>query len=134
MPNRASVLQAAMRELKPLFTLPDFADWVRDLAQLSLKQETPVSGTPWVSRLNANLGADVEPLTPKEIRVLTRIVEGNNNQEIAHQMFVAPSTVKSHIRRIYRKLGVNDREAAIAFARPFFEAGQGPELSREQWP
>ena len=134
-------LQQELQRLKPLFTLwvhrrallpqlaglSSFEGWVRTIDQLSLKQDQPASGTPWVSRLNANLSADSEPLTPKEIRVLTSIVEGFNNQEIARQMFVAPSTVKSHIRRIYRKLGVNDREAAMAFARPYFEADHGPQ-------
>ncbi|MFY0665975.1 MAG: hypothetical protein JXQ97_15235 [Natronospirillum sp.] len=81
--------------------------------------ETP-TGTPWVSRLNANLTDQSEALTPKEVEVLTRIVEGYSNQDIARQMFVAPSTVKSHIRSIYRKMNVEDRAAAVAFARPFF--------------
>lgn len=85
--------------------------------------ETPV-GTPWVSRLNANLASQTEALTPKEVEVLTRIVEGFTNQDIARQMFVAPTTVKSHIRSIYRKLRVSDRAQAIAFARPFFRIDQ----------
>lgn len=52
-------------------------------------------------------------VTQKEWRVLCAIANGLSNEQIAAAMFVAHSTVKSHIRRIYRKLQVENREQAI---------------------
>jgi len=52
-------------------------------------------------------------VTQKEWRVLCAIANGQTNEQIADALFVAHSTVKSHIRRIYRKLQVDNREQAI---------------------
>lgn len=48
-------------------------------------------------------------VTQKEWRVLCAIANGLSNEQIAAAMFVAHSTVKSHIRRIYRKLQVENQ-------------------------
>jgi LuxR family maltose regulon positive regulatory protein len=54
------------------------------------------------------------PLTRKEWRVLTLIGQGLSNEEISDKQCVALSTVKSHIRALYRKLGIKKRPEAIA--------------------
>jgi LuxR family maltose regulon positive regulatory protein len=59
----------------------------------------------------------VEPLSERELEVLRLIIGGLSNQEIAQQLFIALSTVKSHINHIYGKLGVSSRSQAIAKAR-----------------
>ena len=59
----------------------------------------------------------VEPLTAKEIEVLGRLAELLTTDEIAEKMFVSVNTVRTHIRNILRKLGVNRRNAAIRRAR-----------------
>jgi LuxR family maltose regulon positive regulatory protein len=59
----------------------------------------------------------VEPLTAREIEVLKLIAAGHANPDIARAMFVAPSTVKSHVNRIFRKLGVTSRVQALARGR-----------------
>lgn len=56
----------------------------------------------------------IEPLSEREREVLWHISEGRSNQEIAEQLVIAPSTVKSHIRAIYSKLGVKSRTQALA--------------------
>ena len=56
-------------------------------------------------------------LTDREAEVLTAIVEGANADEIAGRQHVAVSTVRSHIRSILDKLGVNSQLAAVALAR-----------------
>lgn len=58
-----------------------------------------------------------EALTVREQEVLQLIALGCNNQDIAARLVIAVSTVKSHINNIYSKLGVSDRETAIARAR-----------------
>ncbi|MGL4207308.1 MAG: HTH-type transcriptional regulator MalT [Aeromonadaceae bacterium] len=55
-------------------------------------------------------------LTQKEWQVLRGIANGLSNEQIADGMYVAHCTVKSHIRRIYRKLQVENREQAISRA------------------
>ena len=57
-----------------------------------------------------------EPLSPSERRVLEQLVAGRANKEIAQRLFVSPNTVKTHIRRIYGKLGAKNRAEAIVRA------------------
>ncbi|OZG70988.1 transcriptional regulator MalT [Hahella sp. CCB-MM4] len=56
-------------------------------------------------------------LTPKEWEVLRLIGEGRSNENIAENMFVAPSTVRSHIKHIYQKLGIANRQEARRVSR-----------------
>jgi DNA-binding NarL/FixJ family response regulator len=53
-------------------------------------------------------------LSQRESQVLGLLVEGSSNRLIAAQLVVGEETVKTHLRSIYRKLGVNDRAHAIA--------------------
>ena len=55
-------------------------------------------------------------LSAREREVLNLIAEGNSIPMIAKQLFLAPSTVKTHVQRLYEKLGVGDRAAAVAEA------------------
>jgi ATP/maltotriose-dependent transcriptional regulator MalT len=57
-----------------------------------------------------------EPLSEAELRVLSLLVAGRSVSEAASELYLAPTTVKTHRRTIYRKLGVTDREQAIARA------------------
>ncbi len=61
----------------------------------------------------------VEPLSARELEVLKLIEQGLSNQEIAAQLTLAPSTVKTHINNIYGKLGVQTRIQAIKQAQAF---------------
>ncbi|MBY0548987.1 MAG: response regulator transcription factor [Candidatus Obscuribacterales bacterium] len=55
-------------------------------------------------------------LTDRELQVLSGIVDGLSNQEIADRLFLSAETVKTHIRRIMQKLGVADRTQAAVKA------------------
>ncbi|RMF16251.1 MAG: hypothetical protein D6758_08340 [Gammaproteobacteria bacterium] len=55
-------------------------------------------------------------LTRREWDVLEKVGEGLSNEQIANALFVAPSTVRSHLKSIYQKLGVHHREDARSFA------------------
>jgi DNA-binding NarL/FixJ family response regulator len=55
-------------------------------------------------------------LTQRESQVLELIVRGYSNRTIASRLLLGDETVKTHVRGIYRKLGVNDRSQAVAFA------------------
>jgi DNA-binding NarL/FixJ family response regulator len=61
-----------------------------------------------------------EPLSQRELEVLTLIARGNSNKEAAGRLFISEATVKTHLLHAYAKLGVRDRAAAVAVA---FERG-----------
>jgi LuxR family maltose regulon positive regulatory protein len=59
----------------------------------------------------------VEPLTDREADVLRLLASGRSNAEMAAELFVEPSTVKTHLIHLYGKLGVHSRTQALARAR-----------------
>ncbi|WP_216892883.1 helix-turn-helix transcriptional regulator [Nocardia alni] len=69
------------------------------------------------SQLRQSVEANValkEILTPREFDVLRLIVAGASNTEIAEQLVIAVETVKSHVKRILRKLGAVNRSEVIS--------------------
>lgn len=56
-------------------------------------------------------------LSHRESTVLAMVSRGQTNAEIAESLFLAESTVKSHLRSVFAKLGVNSRHEAAAVAR-----------------
>lgn len=53
-------------------------------------------------------------LTERELQVLRGMSEGKSNGEIGRELFVSEDTVKTHARRLFRKLGARDRAHAVA--------------------
>ena len=60
--------------------------------------------------------SDAPMLSAREREVLGYIASGRSIPAMAKDMFLAPSTVKTHVQRLYDKLGVGDRGAAVAEA------------------
>jgi len=57
-----------------------------------------------------------EPLTPREVEVLGAVAMGLSNAEIGRELFIGEATVKTHLLRIFAKLGVDDRTRAVTVA------------------
>lgn len=53
-------------------------------------------------------------LTERELQVLRGMADGQSNAEIGRELFVSEDTVKTHARRLFRKLGARDRAHAVA--------------------
>ena len=58
----------------------------------------------------------IEPLSDRELEVLSLLIEGKSNRLIASELFVSVNTVKTHLKNVYDKLGVNGRAQAVARA------------------
>jgi two-component system, NarL family, nitrate/nitrite response regulator NarL len=60
--------------------------------------------------------AAVSPLSQRERQILALTADGHSASAIAAQLYLSPATVKTHLQRIYQKLGVSDKAAAVAEA------------------
>jgi DNA-binding NarL/FixJ family response regulator len=56
------------------------------------------------------------PLSPREIEILQQVAYGSTTKEVADALSISFHTVKTHLERIFEKLGANDRAQAVAIA------------------
>ncbi|MEZ0164979.1 response regulator [Kineococcus sp. LSe6-4] len=76
-----------------------------------------VLAPPVAARLAARLRAPAqETLTPRELDVLGAVARGATNAEIGRELFIGEATVKTHLLRVFAKLGVDDRTHAVTVA------------------
>ena len=78
----------------------------RDLVEPSLRRALTERGT--------RDGSGLAQLTERELQVLTGMSQGKSNAEIGRELFLSEDTVKTHARRLFRKMGVTDRAQAVA--------------------
>lgn len=74
----------------------------------------------YIARPTPGGSDDVAHLTAREREVLVEIARGYSNSEIAERLFLGQATVKTHVNRLFSKLGVRDRAQAVIAA---YEAG-----------
>jgi ATP/maltotriose-dependent transcriptional regulator MalT len=74
-----------------------------EIARMAGLDLGPVAATP-----TARAG-----LTPREAELLALLAQGLSNRAIAGQLFLTEATVKTHVRHVFRKLGVNTRVQAV---------------------
>jgi two-component system nitrate/nitrite response regulator NarL len=68
------------------------------------------------AQVQRQANGDAPALSGREREILQLIADGKSVPEMAIELFLAPTTVKTHIRRLYEKLGVSNRGAAVAVA------------------
>ena len=64
--------------------------------------------------LKARLRMPLDDLSAREAQIAQQLAQGHNHQEIAQVLHLAPSTVRSHMKHIYEKLGVHNKAQLIA--------------------
>jgi two-component system nitrate/nitrite response regulator NarL len=69
-----------------------------------------------VSEIRLRRTSDAPVLTEREREILRLIADGNSVPQMAKQLFLGVTTVKTHVQHLYEKLGVSDRAAAVAVA------------------
>lgn len=84
------------------------ASMIRALLDTWSDQAMPVTGAVSPSAL--------DDLTPREGHVLRHMADGASNGEIARRLVLSETTIKSHVRRVLRKLAARDRAQAVAIA------------------
>lgn len=72
---------------------------------------------PVASRVMARMRKPQPTLTERELDILAQLSHGLGNREIARALFISEATVKTHLGRIYDKLGVDTRAGAVAVAK-----------------
>lgn len=84
------------------------------------KREKPQSSAP-------------EELSRREMDVLNLVVRGYSNRQIAQQLYIDETTVKTHLHRIFEKLNVRDRTQAaiLAMQKGWCQPGASPAFSRQ---
>jgi two-component system nitrate/nitrite response regulator NarL len=69
-----------------------------------------------VSEIRLRKRTDAPALTPREQEILHLIAAGKSLPQIAKELYLGLTTVKTHVQHLYEKLGVSDRAAAVASA------------------
>lgn len=114
-------MRQLLREAAAHGILPDYTGKLLlafEANQRGKREETPRSASPASSSLIEPEGQPakyvlVEPLSQRELEVLRLFKTELSGPEIAHELMIALSTVRTHTKSIYSKLSVNNRRAAV---------------------
>ena len=112
-PQLAKLLQEVRKHRKARKTIDPRMDAYlqRILAAMTPQAAQPVSTEELIQR------EGLEPLTEREMQVLSSLARDLTNKEIARELVVTPGTVKVHTNNLYRKLSVNNRRSAVTLSK-----------------
>ncbi|MFJ3861203.1 response regulator [Streptomyces sp. NPDC090085] len=83
----------------------------------SAAQGRTTLSAPVASRVMAHMRGGRPTLTDRELDILGQLARGLGNRDIARALFISEATVKTHLGRIYDKLGVDTRAGAVSVAK-----------------
>lgn len=95
----------------PSLTVADVIANIEQELTRSVKQEIQMIGEQIPSPLEYSA-----QLTAREQKVLRLVARGLTNEQVAEQLVISPRTVNTHLKLIYRKIGVSSRSAATRYA------------------
>jgi LuxR family maltose regulon positive regulatory protein len=103
-----------LREASAREIMPDYTDKLLAAFEAEQKRSADESPLPdWQSQSSLALQPLIEPLSQRELEVLRLFKTELSGPEIAHELVISVSTVRTHTKRIYSKLNVNNRQAAV---------------------
>ncbi len=121
--GRAVEIAAPQRLIRPFVVtdpdrmrtvLPTLVDWLGGATEFTDRLQARLSSTPGRAP-----GPDplIEHLTQRELAILAALPSSKTNLELASDFYVSVNTIKTHIKALYRKLGVENRRQAVLRAR-----------------
>lgn len=131
--NEISLLLPLIQQYSIVASILYLRQWIMPLFEEMVLEELPEEQAKFVEQLlilykqrntSSRRGEEEVPdgllalgISKKEWRVLQYIIDGKSNDDIAQTMFIAVSTVKTHINNLYKKLSVANRKEAIALGK-----------------
>jgi DNA-binding NarL/FixJ family response regulator len=118
--SRASISEAIQAGVSGYLLKDTSADELVNAARLAVEGKAVIH--PQLTRAfieevqTAEKRGDAAPLSRREKEILQKVAYGATTKEVAHDLGISPHTVKTHLERIFEKLGANDRAQAVAIA------------------
>lgn len=118
--SRASISEAIQAGVSGYLLKDASADELVNAARLALEGKAvihPQLTRAFIEEVQlAEKRPEVAPLSKREKEILQKVAYGATTKEVAHDLGISPHTVKTHLERIFEKLGANDRAQAVAIA------------------
>jgi DNA-binding NarL/FixJ family response regulator len=118
--SRASISEAIQAGVSGYLLKDTSADELVNAARLAVEGKAVIH--PQLTRAfieevqTAGKKGDAAALSRREKEILQKVAYGATTKEVAHDLGISPHTVKTHLERIFEKLGANDRAQAVAIA------------------
>ncbi|MGZ4108649.1 MAG: response regulator [Actinomycetota bacterium] len=118
--SRASISEAIQAGVSGYLLKDTSADELVNAARLAVEGKAVIH--PQLTRAfieevqTAEKRGDAAALSRREKEILQKVAYGATTKEVAHDLGISPHTVKTHLERIFEKLGANDRAQAVAIA------------------
>ncbi len=118
--SRASISEAIQAGVSGYLLKDTSADELVNAARLAVEGKAvihPQLTRAFIEEVQvADKRSDAAALSRREKEILQRVAYGATTKEVAHDLAISPHTVKTHLERIFEKLGANDRAQAVAIA------------------
>ena len=118
--SRSSIAEAIQAGVSGYLLKDASADELVNAAKLALEGKAvihPQLTRAFIEEVQlADERADAKPLSRREKEILQKVAYGATTKEVANDLGISPHTVKTHLERIFEKLGANDRAQAVAIA------------------
>jgi DNA-binding NarL/FixJ family response regulator len=118
--SRTSISEAIQAGVSGYLLKDTSADELVNAARLAVEGKAVIH--PQLTRAfieevqTAEKKGDATALSRREKEILQKVAYGATTKEVAHDLGISPHTVKTHLERIFEKLGANDRAQAVAIA------------------
>ena len=118
--SRASIAEAIQAGVSGYLLKDSSADELVNAARLAMEGKAvihPQLTRAFIEEVQlADKRPDATPLSKREKEILQKVAFGATTKEVAKDLGISPHTVKTHLERIFEKLGANDRAQAVAIA------------------